>query len=127
EDELRQTRADRDLQRERAVTAEQQARAAEAERERDAEQVRDLRDRLATAQATAGLVLPDLADLSGDLGNGVRGVRLPEAGLTVARQPDGAMMLHHQGRKIRLGDGEHATAYGRVLAAALLALASPQP
>ncbi|MER6582687.1 hypothetical protein, partial [Nonomuraea sp. NPDC001023] len=101
EDELRQAGTDRDLQRERAVAAEQQARAAQAERERDAEQVRELRDRLAAAQTAAGLVLPDLADLSGDLGEGVRGVTVPGAGVVVARQPDGAVVLHHQGRQIR--------------------------
>ncbi|MEV4374837.1 hypothetical protein AB0J71_47860 [Nonomuraea sp. NPDC049637] len=103
-----------------------QARAAQAEREREAEQVWDLRERLAAAQAAAGLVLPDLADLSGDLGDGARGVRLPEAGITVARDPDGAVVLHHQGREIRVGDGEHAPAHGRALAAALLALALPR-
>ncbi|MEU1729321.1 hypothetical protein [Nonomuraea sp. NPDC005692] len=126
EEELRQAGTDRDLQRERAVAAEQQARAARAERDRDAEQVRELRDRLAAAQAAAGLVLPDLADLSGDLGDDVRGVRLPEVGIAVARQPDGAVVLHHQGRQIRLSDGRHAAAHGRALAAALLALALPR-
>ncbi|MFF0869977.1 hypothetical protein ACFYUV_50065 [Nonomuraea sp. NPDC003560] len=126
EDELRQARIDRDLQRERAVAAEQQARAAKAERERDAEQVRELRERLAAAQAAAGLVLPALADLSGDLGDGARGVALPEADICVARQPDGAVVLHHQGRQIRLGEGEHVAAHGRTLAAALLAVASPR-
>ncbi|MBB5781790.1 hypothetical protein [Nonomuraea jabiensis] len=79
-EELRQSCAERDLQRERAVAAEQQAHAAQAEREREAEQVRELRDRLAAAQAAAGLVLPELADLSGDLGDDVHRVRLPEAG-----------------------------------------------
>ncbi|MGW2151558.1 hypothetical protein ACWCOT_45170 [Nonomuraea bangladeshensis] len=122
EDELRQARADRDLQRERAVAAEQQARTAQAERERAAEQMRDLRERLAAAQVAAGLVLPDLADLSGDLGDGVRGVALPEAGICVARQPDGAVVLHQQDRQIRLGEDEHAPAYGRALAAGLLAV-----
>ncbi|MER6582029.1 hypothetical protein [Nonomuraea sp. NPDC001023] len=126
EDELRRAGTERDLQRERAAAAEQQAQAAEAGRERAGEQGRELRDRLAVAQAAAGLVLPDLADLSGDPGDGVRGVRLPEAGLAVARQPDGAVVLHHQGRQIRLSDGRHAAAHGRALAAALLALASPR-
>ncbi|MFI7423695.1 hypothetical protein [Nonomuraea sp. NPDC049684] len=106
------------------MTAEQQAHAAQAERERDAEQVRELRDRLAAAQAAAGLVLPDLADLSGDLGDGVRGVRLPGTGIVVARQPDGAVVLHHEDRQIRLGDGGHAAAHGRALAAGLLAVSA---
>ncbi|MEV3986701.1 hypothetical protein [Nonomuraea sp. NPDC049758] len=120
EDELRQAATDRDLQRERAVAAEQQARAAQAERERDAEQVRELRERLAAAQTAAGLVLPDLADL----GDGVRGVRLPETGIVVARHPDGAVVLHHEDRQIRLGDGKHAPAHGRALAAGLLAVSA---
>ncbi|MEV3986282.1 hypothetical protein [Nonomuraea sp. NPDC049758] len=104
----------------------QQARADQVERERLADQVRELRDRLAAAQAAAGLVLPELADLSGHLGDGVRGVTLSGAGIAVARQPDGAVVLHHQDRQIRLGDGEHAPAHGRALAAALLALSSPR-
>ncbi|MGW4410361.1 hypothetical protein ACWEJ6_40430 [Nonomuraea sp. NPDC004702] len=124
EEELRQAGTERDLQRERAVAAEQQARAAQPERERDAEQVRELRDRLSAAQAAAGLVLPELADLSGDLGDGARGVTLPEAGIDVARQLDGTVVLHHQNRQIRLGDGEYAAAHARALAAGLLALSS---
>ncbi|MEV4374959.1 hypothetical protein AB0J71_48490 [Nonomuraea sp. NPDC049637] len=127
EEELRQAGTERDLQRERAVAAEQQDRVAQAERERDAEQVRELRDRLAAAQASAELVLPAPADLSGDLGEGIREVTLPEVGIAVARQPDGTVVPHHQGRQTRLSDGQHAAAHGRALAAALLALASPRP
>ncbi|MEV3987237.1 hypothetical protein [Nonomuraea sp. NPDC049758] len=104
------------------MTAEQQARAAQAER--DAEQVRELRERLAAAQTAAGLVLPDLADLSGDLGIGVRGVRLPGTDIVVARQPDGTVVLHHEDQQIRLGDGGHAAAHGRALAAGLLAVSA---
>ncbi|MER6514413.1 hypothetical protein ABT158_46895 [Nonomuraea sp. NPDC001636] len=86
-------------------------------RERLADQVRELRDRLAAVQAAAGLALPDLADL----GEGMHGGTLP-----VAWQPDGAVVLHHQDPQIRLGDGEHAPAHCRALAAALPALASPR-
>ncbi|QFY10320.1 hypothetical protein GBF35_30130 [Nonomuraea phyllanthi] len=106
------------------MTAEQQALAAQAERERAAEQVRELRDRPAAAQTASGLVLPELADLNGDIGDGVRGVILPEAGIALARQPDGAVVPHHQGRRIRLGDPAHAPAHGRALAAGLLAVCS---
>ncbi|MEU5865449.1 hypothetical protein ABZ815_30065 [Nonomuraea sp. NPDC047529] len=90
EEELRQARQERDAQNERAVAAEQQAHAARAESKLK-EQVRELRERLAAAQTAAGLVLPELADLSGDLGEGARGVRLAGAGIAVARQPDGAV------------------------------------
>ncbi|MFC7585771.1 hypothetical protein ACFQYP_20030 [Nonomuraea antimicrobica] len=47
--------------------------------------VHDLRERL----AAAGLVLPELIDLSRDLGDGVRGVALPESGIeAVTPRPD---------------------------------------
>ncbi|MFI6182904.1 hypothetical protein ACIA8R_45770 [Nonomuraea sp. NPDC051191] len=72
------------------LAARLQARAARAESKLK-EQVRELRERLAAAQTAAGLVLPELADLSGDLGEGARGVRLAGAGIAVARQPDGAV------------------------------------
>ncbi|MGW2157080.1 hypothetical protein [Nonomuraea sp. NPDC001699] len=123
EEELRQARQERDAQHERAVAAEQQAHAARAESKLK-EQVREPCERLAAAQTAAGLVLPELADLSGDLGEGARGVRLAGAGIAVARQPDGAVVLHHGDRRIRLGDGEHAAAHGRTLAAGLLAVSA---
>lgn len=104
---------------------EQRARAAEAERERAAEQAQELRDRLAAAQAAAGLVLPALTDLSSDLGAGARGVVLPDAGIrVVARDPDGAVVLYHRSQEIRLGDPEHALAHSRALAAGLLAVST---
>ncbi|MEW9555393.1 hypothetical protein [Nonomuraea sp. NPDC050783] len=95
---------------------------AQAGRERAAGEARELRERLAVAQAAAGLVLPELIDLSRDLGDGVRGVTLPEAGITVARQPDGAVLLHAGDLRHRLGDAEHAAAHARALDAALLAV-----
>ncbi|MGW2219463.1 hypothetical protein ACWCSD_31125 [Nonomuraea sp. NPDC001684] len=49
---------------------------------------------------------------------------LPETGIAVARQPDGAVVLHHEDQQIRLGDGEHAAAHARTLAADLFALSS---
>uniref|UniRef100_UPI003F4947DD hypothetical protein n=1 Tax=Nonomuraea sp. CA-252377 TaxID=3240003 RepID=UPI003F4947DD len=128
EEELRQARTEHDIQRERAATAEQRARAAEAELERATAQAQELRDRLATAQAAAGLVLPALTDLSPALGAGVRGVTLPEAGIeAVTRRPDGTVALHHQGHEIRLSGPQHTPAHGRALAAAILAASSERP
>ncbi|MEU5869193.1 hypothetical protein ABZ815_49065 [Nonomuraea sp. NPDC047529] len=46
---------------------------------------------------------------------------------TVTREPDGAIVLHHHDTRIRLGDPRHASARGRALAAALLALSSEHP
>ncbi|MCK2220448.1 hypothetical protein MF672_042585 [Actinomadura sp. ATCC 31491] len=79
---------------------------------------------MAAAQAAAGLVLPALADLSRDLGDGVRGVALPDAGITVARQPDDTVLLYAGDLRHHLGDTEHAPASARALAAALLAVAT---
>ncbi|MBB5778975.1 hypothetical protein [Nonomuraea jabiensis] len=51
--------------------------------------VRAARGQLAVAQAATGLVLPEPIDVSHDLGDGVRGVVLPESGIeSVARHPD---------------------------------------
>ncbi|MEV4081898.1 hypothetical protein AB0J43_16660, partial [Nonomuraea fuscirosea] len=84
--------------------------------------------RLEAAQAAAELVLPDPIDLSRDLGDGVIGVVLPEAAIgSVTREPDGAIVLYHQGHEIRLGGPERAPAHGRALAAAILAVSSPRP
>ncbi|MGW5159744.1 hypothetical protein ACWEPN_30075, partial [Nonomuraea wenchangensis] len=66
--------------------------------------------------------LPEPVDLSGDLGDGVWGVTLPEAGIeAVARHLDGTVVLHHQNTRIRLG------AHGQALAAALLAVSPERP
>jgi hypothetical protein len=101
------------------VTAEERARAVDAERERITDRLEELRRRL----AAAGLVLPELADLSGDLGDGVRGVALTDAGIArVAHHPGGAVVLYHAAGQIPLGDPEHALGHSRALAAALLAI-----
>ncbi|YCK40031.1 hypothetical protein ACNF49_39985 [Actinomadura sp. ATCC 39365] len=67
-----------------------------------------------------GWCCPEPADLSGDLGDGVRGVRLPEASVAVARLLDGAVVLHHQGRQIRRGRAHRP--HGCALAVGLLVL-----
>ncbi|MGA5762106.1 hypothetical protein [Nonomuraea bangladeshensis] len=125
-DALRAELADAVAARERAEHDSRQVRArvetAESHATTARQEASEARLALAAAQVAAGLVLPDLADLSGDLGDGVRGVALPEAGICVARQPDGAVVLHQQDRQVRLGEDEHAPAYGRALAAGLLAV-----
>ncbi|MCA2226347.1 hypothetical protein [Nonomuraea aurantiaca] len=73
-------------------------------------------------------MLPEPIDLSRDLGDGVTGVVLPDAGIeSVTREADGALVLYHQNTQIRLGNPEHAPAHGRALAVALLALSSGRP
>ncbi|MFB4294682.1 hypothetical protein ACBI99_44105 [Nonomuraea sp. ATR24] len=72
-------------------------------------------------------MLPELTDLSSDHGVGVRGVTLPDAGIDVARDPDGAVILHFQDQEIRLGDPQHVPARGRTLAAAILAASAARP
>ncbi|MEU1729116.1 hypothetical protein [Nonomuraea sp. NPDC005692] len=66
--------------------------------------------------------------MSDDLGDGVHGVALPDAGIeAVARHPDGAVVLHCHDSQIRLGDPEHSPAHGRALAIAILAISSGLP
>lgn len=64
------------------------------------------------------IALPPLTDL----GEGRRGVLLPEGGAieAVGRQEGCAPVLYYRGTPISLGPGEHAAA--RALAAAMLAI-----
>jgi seryl-tRNA synthetase len=120
---------------EQARQATTEAKISAARRIGAAESARDIaerglqaaQDRLTAAQSAAGLVLPNLIDLSRDRGDGVSGVVLPDAGIEVARESDGAVVLHHHNTRIRLGDPAQAPAQGRALAAAVLAVSATPP
>jgi chromosome segregation ATPase len=82
--------------------------------------------RLEAAQAAAGLVLPELTDLSSDLvqHDGV----LPDTAIeVVAQHPDGSVVLYWHNARIPLGDPERAPAHGQALAAAILAASFERP
>jgi hypothetical protein len=77
------------------------------------------------ARRDAGLVIPELRDLSSDRGDGVRGVALSDAGIeVVARHPDGTVVLHWRNTRIPLGDPGHAAEHGPAVATAILAASS---
>ncbi|SDM61770.1 hypothetical protein [Nonomuraea jiangxiensis] len=128
-DAMRQERdQERQARTKAETTAATQVTAAETRLQVTRKNLQQARHQLVAAQAATGLALPELIDLSRDLGDGVRGVALPGAGIeVVARHPDGTVVLYHQNTRMGLGDPEHAPAHGRALAAAILAVSPARP